>query len=104
MSDTDKLVEIVRQATDYQINRRILREKIQVELHITYNGGMFLVTSDLMSFLATWPENQLFVEDIYENPIEVDRADLLSQCQQRYQAVMNQWHQQHAELRKIRKL
>jgi len=104
MSDIDKLVETVKQATDYQINRRILREKTQTELHITYNGGMFLVTRDLLSFLSTWPDTRLFIEDIYENPVEVDRDDLLSQCQQRYQAVMNQWHQQHAELRKIRKL
>jgi len=104
MSDTNKLVETVKQATDYQINRRILREKILTELHVTYNGGMFLVTRDLMSFLSTWPDNRLFIEDIYETPIEVDRNELLSQCQQRYQAVMNSWHQQHAELRKIRKL
>jgi exosome complex RNA-binding protein Rrp4 len=104
MSDTDKLVETVKQATDYQTNRRILKEKTQTELHITYNGGMFLVTRDLMSFLSTWPDTRLFIEDIYENPIEVDRSELLSQCQQRYQAVMNRWHQQHAELRKIRKL
>lgn len=104
MSDTNKLIETVKQATDYQINRRILKEKILTELHITYNGGMFLVTRDLMSFLSTWPNDRLFIEDIYENPIEVDRDELLSQCQQRYQAVMNHWHQQHAELRKIRKL
>lgn len=104
MSDSNKLVESIRQATDYQINRRILKEKICTELHITYNGGMFLITRDLMSFLATWPNDKLFLEDIYENPIEVDRVDLLSQCHQRYQAVMNHWHQQHADLRKIRKI
>lgn len=104
MSDIEKLVSQVRQATDYQINRRILREKIQTELHLTYNGGMFLVTPTLMSFLATWPEPTLYLEDIYENPIEISRDDMLIQCRQRYQAVMNSWHQRHAELRQIRKV
>jgi hypothetical protein len=104
MNDVDKLIGTIRQATDYQTNRKILREKIQTELHITYNGGMFLVTRDLLSFLATWPEPTLYLEDIYENPIEINRDELLYQCRQRYQAVMNSWHQQHAELRKIRKI
>jgi hypothetical protein len=104
MSDIENLISTIRQATDYQTNRRILKEKIQTELHITYNGGMFLVTRDLLSFLATWPDNKLFLEDIYENPIEIDREGFLSQCRQRYHAVMNHWHQQHADLRKIRKI
>ena len=104
MSDIEKLVSQVKQATDYQINRRILREKIQTELHLTYNGGMFLVTTDLMSFLATWPDPTLYLEDIYENPIAVNRDEMLAQCRQRYQAVMNSWHQRHAELRQIRKV
>jgi hypothetical protein len=104
MTDINPIIDRVRQATDYQINRRILREKILTELHLIYNGGMFLVTCDLMSFLATWPDPILFLEDIYQNPIEVNRDELLIQCRQRYRAVMNSWHQQHAELRSIRKV
>lgn len=104
MSDIDKLTEHIKQATDYQVNRRILKEKILTELHLTYNGGMFLVSQELLGFLATWPDHTLFLEDIYENPIEVNRDELLDQCRRRYQAVMNSWHQQHAELRSIRKV
>lgn len=104
MSDIDQLVGHIKQSTDYQINRRILREKIQTELHLIYNGGMFLVTTDLMAFLSSWPDHVLYLEDIYKNPIEVNRDELLEQCRQRYRAVMNSWHQQHAELRHIRKI
>ena len=104
MSDTKILIENLRQSTNYQINRRILREKILTELHFTYNGGMFLITRDLLSFLATWPDPQLFLEDIYENPIEINRDEFLAESRQRYHAVMNRWHQQHADLKQIRKI
>jgi hypothetical protein len=104
MSNIDQLVEQIRLATDYQINREILREKIQTDLHVPYRGGMFYVSTDLLSFLATWPDDTLYLEDTFHNPIEVDRKELLILAREQYQKVMNRWHQEHAELRRIRKI
>ena len=100
----ERIVEQVRVATDYQINKRILRERILTELHLPYNNGMFKVTTDLLAFLATWPDDILYLEDIYQNPIEVNRDELLGLARQHYQSVLNTWHQQHEELKKIRKV
>jgi len=104
MTNVTQLVEQVRQATDYQVNRRILREKIQTDLHMTHNGGMFKVTPELLAFVTTWPADELYLEDTFQNPIAIDRQVFLVTAQQHYQKVMNRWHQQHAELRKIRKI
>jgi hypothetical protein len=104
MSDINELVDQIKQATDYQTNKRILREKITTDLHLAYNNGLFLVTTELIAFLATWPDDELFLEDTYQNPIQVDAHVFLIQAQQHYQQVMNTWHQQHAELKKIRKV
>jgi hypothetical protein len=105
MTDTvQDLVAQVRQSTDYQINKRILKEKILTDLHMTYNNGMFLVTPEILSFVATWPNEKLFLEDTYENPIEIDREEFLYRARQHYQTAMNSWHQQYEELKKIRKI
>jgi hypothetical protein len=104
MSDINQTVNQVRLATDYQINKEILREKILTDLHVPYNGGLFFVTRDLIGFLSTWPDNVLYIEDTYHNPIEVNREALLDICRQHYQKVMNHWHQEHAELKRIRKI
>lgn len=104
MNTIDQLVEQVRLSTDYQINKQILREKIQTDLHVPYRGGMFFVTPDLLSFLATWPDEALYLEDTFHNPVEVDRIELLTLCKEHYQKVMNRWHQEHAELKSIRKI
>jgi hypothetical protein len=104
MSDINQLVEQVQLATDYQINKQILREKILTDLHVPYNGGMFYVTPDIIAFLSTWPSDVLYLEDTYHNPVEVNKIELLTLCREHYQKVMNRWHQEHAELKRIRKI
>ena len=102
--DLDQLTTQIRQATDYQVNRRILREKIQTDLHFAYNGGLFRATPELLAFVQSWPIDELYLEDTYQNPIEVDRQVFLVMAQQHYHKVMNRWHQEHAELKKLRKI
>ena len=104
MTDINSLVARIQTATDYQKNKATLREKIQSDLLFVHNSGMFRASPELIAFLATWPNSTLYLEDTYQNPIEVNRAEMLTKAQQHYQKVMNYWHQQHAELRKIRKI
>lgn len=104
MSELNQIVEEIRLATDFQINKRILREKIQTDLHMTHNGGMFKITPELLAFVQTWPVDELYIEDTYENPIQIDRQVFLVTAQQHYQTVMNRWHQQYEDIKKIRKV
>lgn len=104
MSNISGIVEQVRLATDFNVNKQILREKIQTELHIAHNGGMFKITPELIAFVKDWPLDILYVEDVYQNPVEIDRQVFLVTAQQHYHRVMNEWHQQYAELRRIRKV
>lgn len=104
MTELDQLTKQIRQATDYQINKQILREKIQADLHVPYNGGLFKVSPELMGFLSTWDIETLYLEDTYENPIEINRNELLSLCREHYQLVMNAWHIQHEELKRARRV
>lgn len=100
----DQLVNQIKQSTDYQINKRILREKIQGDLHFAYNGGLFKATPELVSFLNTWDSDDMYIEDTYQNPIKVNRLELLTLCKQHYQQAMNAWHIQHEELKRARKV
>lgn len=104
--EIENLVEQVKQATDYQINKRMLRERIQTDLHFTYNGGLFKSTPELIMFASSWPQSDaLYLEDTYQNPIHIVDPEFFAQlCKQHYQKVMNTWHQQHDELKRIRKV
>ena len=104
MDNVDLLVNQIRQATDFQKNKLILREKIQTDLHLAHAGGLFKITPELIAFVKTWPVDELYLEDTYNNPIKIDRQTFLIQAQQHYQLVMNRWHNEYEELKKIRKI
>ena len=106
MTELPNLTAEVRRATDYQINRQILKEKIQTDLHLAYNGGLFKISPELYSFAATWqgdPDN-FFLEDAYGNPIKINAQEFVELATEHYSRVMNTWHQEHAELRQLRKI
>lgn len=104
MNELDNITKQIQQATNYQINKRILREKIQTDLHLPYNGGLFYVTIELIAFLSVWDADELFLEDTYQNPISINRKEFLDLCKGHYQIVMNTWHCQHEEIRRARKI
>lgn len=100
----DQLVAQVRQATDHQSNREKLRQQIETDLLIPHGDGLFKATPELIVFLNNWEDDDIIVEDQYHNPIRCDRKQLLQECRERYQMVMNRWHMQHDQLSKIRKI
>lgn len=104
MQNIDQIVQAVRQSTDYHINKEILREKILTDLHLAYNGGLFLIRIELLAYLATEDKDIIYLEDIFHNPIEINRQEFQELCREQYQKVMNRWHQEHAELKRIRKI
>lgn len=104
MTDINQIVDQVKLATDYQINKTILREKILTDLHVPFNGGLFKVTPELLAFVATYRYTTMYIEDTYNNPIEVDRDTFRTICEEHYQKVMNRWHQEHNELKQIRRV
>ena len=104
MTTLDSLIAEIRQATDFQANKRTLREKIQTDLHMAHSGGLFKITPELIAFVKTWPVDEIYLEDVYENPIKIDRQTFLVIAQQHYQTVMNTWHQQYEELKTKRRI
>ncbi len=99
MSDIQNLVDEIKKSTDFQINKKNLKEKILADLHITYRNGLFLITRELLAFLYCWEENELFLEDIYQNPVQINKDEFLTLCKQHYFKVMNEWYIQFNELK-----
>jgi len=114
-AELDNLVSAIHQSTNHQINRAILREKIQTDLHFAYAGGLFKATPELISFVHAWRSadevwpwgggENMFMEDTYGNPIQIENcAEFYRTACQHYQQAMNTWHQEHAELKRLRRI
>ena len=97
--------EFARQRLGHARQRLALKEQQEQRLTITHSGGMFRVTTELMSLLATWPEDEvLYLLDDYDNPVLVTPSAMLVDCRKKWYEVMNDWHNQHQELKKVRRV
>lgn len=102
--DISQFKSISDLAFDHAQYRKTLRERIQAELVLAHNGGLFQITPELLAFVAYWPIPELYLEDMYGNPVEVDRQIFLVQAQQHYHAVMNTWHNEFQASKRQRKV
>ena len=100
--DTDALISHARARFDHVAAQRILKEKYAARLLFAHNGGMFRVTPELLAFVKTWPVDDLYLQDVYENPVKVDQQTFLITAQQHYQVQMNAWHNEYEQLRNKR--
>jgi hypothetical protein len=112
---TDQIISTIKYSTDYQINKQVLREKIQTDLHFPYQGGLFKATPELIAFVHAWSATDtvwpwgggrdIIMEDTYGTPIHIlNREDFYKVACEHYQQVMNTWCHEHSELKQIRKV
>lgn len=104
MSNINSLVDEVRLATNFQINKKVLYEKIQTDLHMPYNNGLFKISPELLACVFVWPGDVMYLTDIYQNPVEINCKEFAEKAQQHYQMVMNRWHNEYNQLKQIRKI
>ena len=100
--NTENIVAHARARFDHATAKRLLKEKYQAKLIFAHNGGMFRATPELLAFVQSWPITELYIADLYDNPIEVDKQVFLVMLQQHYHEQMNAWHVEYEELSKKR--
>ena len=98
----------------FELNRQkqTLKEQQQQRLSVTYNGGLFYVDMNLITYLSMRVTNAgLFqqsrediIPDSYDTPIKIDVQDLLVLCDQRWKEVHNDWYNEYEELKTKRKV
>jgi hypothetical protein len=101
----DKLKQISESAFDHAAKKLELKEKVETQLYVVHNGGLFKATPELMTFLNTrWyhDTDEMVIEDSYSNPIKIDRSVLLDELVKAYKFAMNSWLVEYEELQQIR--
>ena len=104
--DIENFEDFARQRLDHNRQRLTLKEQQEQRLTITYGGGQFRVTMELMSSLKTWEDHtSLYLIDDYDTPVYIDSAEAMyERCTARWYEVMNDWNTQHQELKKVRRV
>lgn len=68
------------------------KENHESQLLVPLAGGVFRVSPELIGFLSVeFLGDTVILLDIYENPINVNRLELLSLCISTYKTTMHSW-------------
>ena len=102
-TSSETLIEFTQLKIDQQASKLALSERIEQQLLITHNGGLFKATTELISFLSVWDADELYLSDMYNTPVKINRNELLTELKQTYQSVMNEWHCEFEQLKKLRR-
>ena len=89
--DTNALIAHSRARFDHETARRVLKEKYQARMLFAYRGGMWRAGPELLTVLATCPDESAVLLDLYDAPVRIDVRELELAAQQRWQEQMNAW-------------
>lgn len=100
--DSDKLLAHARVRFDHAAARRTLKEKYQSKLTFGWAGGMFRATPEMIVFLDLCGDDDVIIQDLYENPVRINAQELKNHMQQRWQEQMTAWLLEHDQLNQRR--
>lgn len=99
----DQLKLVADVEFDRAVHKRNLRETAQAQLTVPFAGGLFVASPTLIAFLGVCTEDIVYLEDTYNNPIQVDRAELLGLLKVAYTDAMSSWHEELQKSNRIRR-
>ena len=96
--DTQSLIKDSKARFSHNAAKAYLKEKYKSKLIIAEQGGLWEITPSFLTFLATSNNNTFVLLDLYENPVKINKTDLLIKATTVYNEVMESWHQEWKEL------
>ena len=100
--DTKQLITEAKARFNHNSAKAYLKDKYESKLSVADQGGLWVATIELISFLSINTQTQVVLLDSYNNPVQVNRIDLLTKLDKTYTYVMEQWHSEWATLEKKR--
>lgn len=88
---------------EHQQAKQNLKERADQQLIFAHGDGLFRASPELIVFLTCWTDDTLVLQDLYQNPVQVDRAQILEQARQCYQYAMNAWYLEYQQIKHARR-
>lgn len=96
--DTKTLIAEAKARFNHNSAKEYLREKYEAKLLIAEQGGLWKADQQTIAFLSAFNNDELVLIDTFDNPVKVNRKELVTKLTDIYWAVMNEWHNEWKEL------
>lgn len=99
--DTKTLISEAKARFAHNSAKDYLKEKYEAKLLVAEQAGLWKADKETIAFLTImvndWDDRVILV-DTFQNPVLVDRGELLSKLKQVYNSVMLDWYNEWKEL------
>ncbi len=96
--DTKTLLAEAKARFSHNSAKAYLAEKYKNKLTIADQGGLWRADAQTINLLSSFKTTQLVLIDTFDNPVQVNRKELLEKLQTVYTSVMNEWYNEWREL------
>jgi len=96
--DTKTLISEAKARFNHNSAKVQLKDKYDGKFIIAEQGGLWKATPELISFLNSMDDNLIVLIDNFNNPVQVNRDQLLSVLKDTYQKVMLEWYKEWKEI------
>ena len=96
--DTKTLIAEAKARFSHNSAKAYLKDKYDSKLIVASQGGLWKADKQTISFLNSFTDNFIVVIDTFDNPVQVNRDQLLELLQTTYNTVMLEWYKEWKEL------
>jgi hypothetical protein len=97
--DTKTLLAEARARFNHNSAKAYLAEKYNAKLIVAEQGGLWRADQETITFLSAAANlEEIVLIDTFNNPVKVNRIELLSKLEHTYVTVMEEWHTEWKEL------
>ena len=100
--DTKKLIKDAKARFSHNSAKAYLKEKYSSKLVIAEQGGLWKADAQTIGFLNSFSDETLVVIDTFDNPVKVDRKQLLNSLTETYINIMTEWNSEWKGLERKR--
>lgn len=96
--DINTLLADAKARFSHNSAKHYLREKYSSKLILADQGGLWKADKETISLLNSFDTEKIVLMDTFDNPVEVDRVELLSKLSTIYTDTMKAWLKEAQEL------
>jgi len=96
--DTKTLIKESKARFSHNSAKAYLQEKYNSQLLVAEQGGLWKADPETINILSSFTTKKLVVIDTFNNPVEVDRKELLTKLKDTYCSVTQEWYKEWKEL------
>lgn len=100
--DTKTLISEAKARFNHNSAKAQLKDKYDGKFIIAEQGGLWKASPEIISFLNSMDDNFVIIIDNFNNPVQVNREQLLTVVKETYQRVMLDWYKEWKEIETVR--